>query len=95
MPPPPGCRVPRGRLPPLPPVPGASAARAFQATTLAPADFADLGPCQVLPEQTEGAVHTDLDLMRRDITEGLPSNLWGWLTDWLTSIFTGQPRRCA
>jgi protocatechuate 3,4-dioxygenase beta subunit len=65
---------PAGPTPAAGPRSGASAVRASQATTLTPADFADLGPCQVLPEQTQGPFYADLDLMRRDITEGLPGH---------------------
>lgn len=51
---------------------GGTAARAqsAQPTTLTAADFQGLGPCQLLPAQTEGPFYTDLDLTRRDITEG-------------------------
>jgi protocatechuate 3,4-dioxygenase beta subunit len=47
------------------------AAGVAQSTTLTAADFAPLGPCQLTPEQTQGPFYSDLDLMRRDITETL------------------------
>lgn len=53
-----------GRVAASPAVPAA------QATSLTPADFAGLGPCQLTPEQTEGPFYADLDLVRRDIAEG-------------------------
>jgi protocatechuate 3,4-dioxygenase beta subunit len=40
-------------------------------TSLTPADFAALRPCKLVPEQTQGPFYADLDLVRRDITEGL------------------------
>lgn len=42
-----------------------------EATTLTAADFAGLGTCVLVPEQTEGPFYLDADLVRRDITEGL------------------------
>jgi protocatechuate 3,4-dioxygenase beta subunit len=69
-----GGRSRGGVAPAAGPRPAATSGRAAQATTLTPADFADLGPCQVLPQQTQGPFYADLDLMRRDITEGLPGH---------------------
>jgi protocatechuate 3,4-dioxygenase beta subunit len=53
---------------------GAAGAAQAEPTTLTAADFAGLGPCQILPEQTQGPFYADLDLMRRDITESLPGH---------------------
>jgi protocatechuate 3,4-dioxygenase beta subunit len=39
--------------------------------SLTAADFAGLGTCLLLPEQTEGPYYVDDELVRRDITEGL------------------------
>lgn len=41
---------------------------------LTAADFAALGPCLLIPEQTEGPFYLGADLERRDITEGQPGH---------------------
>jgi protocatechuate 3,4-dioxygenase beta subunit len=41
-------------------------------TTLTADDFAALGACLLTPEQTEGPFYLAGDMVRRDITEGLP-----------------------
>lgn len=50
------------------------AAAQSEPTPLTPADFEALGPCRLVPEQTQGPFYADLDLMRRDITEGRPGH---------------------
>ena len=46
-------------------------AGASAGATLTAADFAGLGTCLLVPEQTEGPFYIDVGLERRDITEGL------------------------
>ena len=42
-----------------------------ETSTLTTADFAGIGTCLLLPEETEGPYYLDDELIRRDITEGL------------------------
>jgi protocatechuate 3,4-dioxygenase beta subunit len=60
------------------PASGLAVARALaqqqEPTTLTPDDFAALGACKLVPEQTEGPFYADLDLVRRDITEARPGH---------------------
>ena len=50
----------------------AAAGAAEAGTTLTAADFAALGTCLLAPEQTEGPFYLPGDMVRRDITDGLP-----------------------
>jgi protocatechuate 3,4-dioxygenase beta subunit len=52
----------------------AGASPAQDPPTLTGDHFAGLGPCRIAPQQTQGPFYTDLDLVRRDITEGRPGH---------------------
>ena len=54
--------------------PTTSAASAQGSVPLTAADFASAGTCRLLPEQTAGPFPLDEQLVRRDITEGLPGH---------------------